>query len=79
MTGHLLRAFWPIVDERAALGELYDEARSDLALLARQAHARVVGPVRFTIADASTVPGSGDTTRLVLLAHAPAIPHRDVE
>lgn len=69
----IFRAIWPITDERTPYAELCHGAQADLMLLLAQAHARVTGPGRFSIAPSVYVPGSGRVTESVLVWEAPAI------
>lgn len=72
---HRFRALWPILDEQRTWNQLLQEAARELPLVAARAHARIVGPTRWTIAPSAYVPGSGHTTDQVLICDAPAEPH----
>lgn len=65
------RAVWPVVDNVPTIS-LLTQAGGDIRHLAAQAHARIVGPGRFSFARAVDVPGSGRVTEWVLLFEAPA-------
>lgn len=69
----VFRAMWPIQDP--AVAALLAEAQADLRRLTLQANA-VIDPSRgrYSIARAATVPGSGNSSELVLLYEAPAQP-----
>lgn len=69
------RAMWPIVADLPA-SDLFREARCDLPLLAAQAHARIIGPGRFSFARSVDVPGSGRVSEFVLIFEAPAVERR---
>lgn len=73
MTGDLCTfvAVWPIV-EMTTPAELIQEARADLAGLANQARAALMGKPKFSIRPGSEVPGSGGA-EFVVCATAPAI------
>ena len=71
----IFRARWPI-HHHAPHTDLVDQAAADLPTLIRQAHARLTGPGRFTIARSQHVPGSGRITEWVLIYEAPAAPRQ---
>jgi hypothetical protein len=68
------RAIWPITNERLPFTALVAQATHDLPLLTAMAHARLVGPGRWTAALSTDIPGSGRITQWVLLYEAPATP-----
>ena len=68
------RAIWPIVDETLPVGRLISEAEGTLDPLYRRSKVKPVGPGLFSVADSRHVPGSGRTTRLVLIYTCPAAP-----
>lgn len=68
----VFRAIWPIVDESRKYAELMREAAAEIPTLCAQAHVRVVGAGRFSIAESVYVPGSGRFTESVLVYEAPA-------
>ena len=68
----IFRAVWPILEDGTPYRELVRAAKSEVPLLAGQAHARLTGDGRFSIAEAVDVPGSGRTTSTVLVYEAPA-------
>jgi hypothetical protein len=68
------RAIWPITNERLPFTALVAQATHDLPVLTAMAHARVVGPGRWSAALSTDIPGSGRITQWVLLYEAPAIP-----
>lgn len=69
----MFRAIWPITDPDATWSSLVETASTEVPLLAARAHARITGAGRFTIADSRLVPGSGRTTKHVLMFEAPAV------
>lgn len=74
------RAIWPIVNNDSAGAtneELLQLALDDLPAVALRHHVKVTGNARGYITDASKIPGSGGTGK-VLVLEAPAIraPHR---
>lgn len=69
----IFRAVWPILDDGTTYRDLVRAAKAEVPLLAAQAHAKLTGPGRFSIADAIDVPGCGRTTDAVLVFEAPAI------
>ncbi|WP_028474062.1 hypothetical protein [Nocardioides alkalitolerans] len=66
------RAMWPIRDESCSITDLCREATEELPGLVARANAKLLSPGAFSIKPASKVPGSGNTTRSVLLYEAPA-------
>jgi hypothetical protein len=68
----IFRAIWPMTND-LPYRRLIRDAKEDLPLLAAQAHARITGPGRFSIAESVDVPGSGRTTPTVLVFEAPAV------
>jgi len=68
----IFRALWPITDDSLTFADLCKQAAGDLPDLVIQAHARLLRPGRFTIAESAHVPGSGRVTPTVLLYEAPA-------
>lgn len=70
---HTFLARWPILDPARTIASLRDEAACELDQLVSRAHARLVGPGRWAIADSARVPGSGGITPTVLVFTAPAI------
>lgn len=70
--GGVFRAIWPIVDETVKYGDLLRQAATELPTLTTQAHVRVIGAGRFSIAESVYVPGSGRLTDSVLVYEAPA-------
>jgi hypothetical protein len=68
----LFRCVWPIHDN-VTYRRLIRDAKDDIPTLAAQAHARITGPGRFSIAESIDVPGSGRTTPTVLVFEAPAV------
>lgn len=56
------RASWPILDDRYTATQLRVEACAEVDQLAYEAHARITGPITWTVLDDR------------LYAHAPAVP-----
>jgi hypothetical protein len=73
-TGHVFKALWPIVNEKAPVTAMFTLAARDVPDLARRAHARITGPGQFTFERSVDVPGSGRVTEWVLVYTAPAVP-----
>ncbi len=72
----VFRACWPILEDGTPYRALLATAKTELPLLLGQAHARLVGPGRFSIAESVDVPGCGRTTPTVLVFEAPATRNR---
>ncbi len=68
----IFRAIWPITDTGAHWADLIMYAKDEVPMLAAQAHARLTGAGRFSIADSRFVPGSGRVSDHVLIYEAPA-------
>lgn len=69
----IFRACWPILEDGTPYRDILRDAKAELPVLLGQAHARMTGPGRFSIAESIDVPGSGRTTPTVLVFEAPAI------
>ena len=69
----IFRACWPILEDGTSYRDMVRAAKAELPMLVAQAHASIVGPGRFSIAESVDVPGSGRTTPTVLVFEAPAV------
>ena len=69
----IYRCCWPILEDGTPYRDLIRDAKAELPTLIAQAHAKLTGPGRFSIADSADVPGSGRTTPTVLVFEAPAV------
>lgn len=69
----IFRAVWPVLEDGTTYRSLIRAAKADVPILVAQAHAALIGPGRFSIADSIDVPGSGRTTPTVLVFEAPAV------
>lgn len=74
MTGHVLQAVWPLLDDGTDVSNVFATARDELPGIARQAHARITGRVLWDVRPSWTVPGSGNVTAFCLVARAIATP-----
>lgn len=68
----IFRACWPILEDGTPYRDLVRTAKTEIPVLVGQAHARLTGAGRFSIAESVDVPGSGRTTPTVLVYEAPA-------
>lgn len=69
----IFRAVWPILEDGTPYRDIVRAAKAEIPALAGQAHARLTGPGRFSIAESDDVPGCGRTTPTVLVFEAPAL------
>ena len=70
----ILRAIWPVLDEKLIGPDMLSDAEADLPNVAARHGVRVTGRPRFEFQPSWRVPGSGNVARMVLVAHAPAEP-----
>jgi hypothetical protein len=63
-----------VLDEKQIGQGMLDDAAEDLPKVAARHGARIIGRPRFEFQPSWRVPGSGNVTRMVLVAHAPAEP-----
>jgi hypothetical protein len=71
---HTFQGVWPITDETMTRNELIAEGQRSIPTLVMQAHATVIGPITWRIADASEIAGWSAYTGLLLVAEASAHP-----
>ncbi len=70
---HTLRLLWPVVDDSLTYEEAVAEAAPQVAWMAHQRHAEVVGPLTWRLDESELWPGYEPYTT-VLVCEAPAVP-----